>query len=283
MGARYVGGKFAFVSADKASSLRANLAHPGDLVFTQRGTLGQVSIVPDGPYDRYLVSQSQMKATVDESIANQGFVYHVFTSPIGQRLIQNGTIQTGVPHINLGILRRLPLDLPAVREQEAIAEALSDADALIESIEALTKKKRLIKQGAMQELLTGKKRLPGFESKPGTKQTEVGEIPVDWDLQEVSGVAVSVSSGTSHVDDELGAYPVHGSTGVIGQCHSPDYTGRVILVARVGANAGRLNMVDGEYGVTDNTIILVTVQCRFDELDKKWHLLFRDFHRARTG
>ena len=52
--------------------------------------------------------------------------------------------------------------LPAKAEQEAIAEALSDADALIESLEQLIAKKRHLKQGAMQELLTGKKRLPGF-------------------------------------------------------------------------------------------------------------------------
>ena len=51
---------------------------------------------------------------------------------------------------------------PTKAEQEAIAEALSDADALIESLEQLIAKKRHLKQGAMQELLTGKKRLPGF-------------------------------------------------------------------------------------------------------------------------
>ena len=56
---------------------------------------------------------------------------------------------------------RVPLP-PTKAEQEAIAEALSDADALIESLEQLLAKKRHIKQGAMQELLTGKKRLPGF-------------------------------------------------------------------------------------------------------------------------
>ena len=55
---------------------------------------------------------------------------------------------------------RVPL--PDKAEQEAIAEALSDADALIESLEQLIAKKRHLKQGAMQELLTGKKRLPGF-------------------------------------------------------------------------------------------------------------------------
>ena len=60
-------------------------------------------------------------------------------------------------------LRDFTIPLPPTKaEQEAIAEALSDADALIESLEQLLAKKRQIKQGAMQELLTGKKRLPGF-------------------------------------------------------------------------------------------------------------------------
>ena len=54
---------------------------------------------------------------------------------------------------------------PTKAEQEAIAEALSDADALIESLEQLIAKKRHLKQAAMQELLTGKKRLPGFSGK----------------------------------------------------------------------------------------------------------------------
>ena len=72
---------------------------------------------------------------------------------------------------------------PTKAEQEAIAEALSDADALIESLEQLIAKKRQIKQGAMQELLTGKRRLPGFGEDKGYKQTEVGVIPEDWDIQ----------------------------------------------------------------------------------------------------
>ena len=76
---------------------------------------------------------------------------------------------------------------PTKAEQEAIAEALSDADALIESLEQLLIKKRQIKQGAMQELLTGKKRLPGFEINPGYKQTEVGMIPEDWKTPELHG------------------------------------------------------------------------------------------------
>ena len=58
MGLRRVGGQFVYVTGSKAKSLEANLARPDDLVFTQRGTLGQVALVPPGPFDKYLVSQS---------------------------------------------------------------------------------------------------------------------------------------------------------------------------------------------------------------------------------
>ena len=66
--------------------------------------------------------------------------------------------------MNLTTIKQVRLALPPTKaEQEAIAEALSDVDALIESLEQLIAKKRHLKQGAMQELLTGKKRLPGFD------------------------------------------------------------------------------------------------------------------------
>lgn len=66
------------------------------------------------------------------------------------------------PNLNTDRIAGLEVPCPPLEEQEAIAEALSDADALIEGLERLIAKKRLIKQGAMQELLTGKRRLPGF-------------------------------------------------------------------------------------------------------------------------
>src|SRR5439155_21023186 len=60
------------------------------------------------------------------------------------------------------VLHLLPVAIPPPREQNAIARALCDADSLIESLEQLVTKKSQIKRGTMQELLTGKKRLPGF-------------------------------------------------------------------------------------------------------------------------
>ncbi len=66
--------------------------------------------------------------------------------------------------MNQGVLSRVAIPFPpTVAEERSIAEVLNDADALIDSLEQLLTKKRQIKQGAMQELLTGKRRLPGFQ------------------------------------------------------------------------------------------------------------------------
>lgn len=162
MSAASVSGDFVFISEAKGKSLASNMAAPGDVVFTQRGTLGQVAIVPEGTFEKYLISQSQMKLSANGDVVHKPYLLHYFASFAGQKQILDSAIQTGVPHTNLTILRNYAVPMPAYPEQEAIAEALSDADALIEGLERLIAKKRLIKQGAMQDLLTAKRRLPGF-------------------------------------------------------------------------------------------------------------------------
>src|SRR5713101_3727 len=98
-----------FVSEAKANELCRNIALPGDLVFTQRGTLGQVGIVPDATYDKYVVSQSQMRLRVDPTVADPVYVYYVFRSREMRETIEAHAITSGVPHINLGILAKLTI------------------------------------------------------------------------------------------------------------------------------------------------------------------------------
>ena len=132
MGNRWVAGDFVFVTPQKAKSLEANLARPGDIVLTQRGTLGQVSLVPLAPFDSYLVSQSQMKVTVNREIADPLFFYYVLSSVEQQDYVRQNAIQTGVPHTNLGILRSTPVPVPSLDEQRAIAHILGTLDDKIE-------------------------------------------------------------------------------------------------------------------------------------------------------
>jgi type I restriction enzyme S subunit len=80
-------------------------------------------------------------------------------------------------------IRSFVIPAPPLSEQCAIAVAISDIEALINSLERLIAKKTDIKQAAMQQLLTGKTRLPGFKKKDGFKHSGIGLIPQDWDVK----------------------------------------------------------------------------------------------------
>jgi type I restriction enzyme S subunit len=117
-------------------------------------------------------------------------------------------------------LLHIPCALPSKPEQRAISAALSDVDALIVKLEQLIAKKRDLKQAAVQQLLTGQIRLPGFQVNPGYKQTEVGVIPEDWSTAsldscldlltdfEANGSFESVAANVQVVDSENFAWYV---------------------------------------------------------------------------
>ena len=84
------------------------------------------------------------------------------------------SMRSGMPKVNRNELAVYEFDIPSMSEQKAIAEALSDADTLIVNLEKLIAKKKAIKQGAMQELLTGTRRLPGFDGE--WKTTQIGSL-----------------------------------------------------------------------------------------------------------
>jgi type I restriction enzyme S subunit len=108
------------------------------------------------------MNTSTMRFKIKDEQANKNFFRHFLKSQLFKKQI--GGTATGSAQLNFGPAHVSVIDvpLPSYLEQEAIAEALSDADALIESLEQLIAKKRQIKHGTMQTLLTGKQRLPGF-------------------------------------------------------------------------------------------------------------------------
>lgn len=117
---------------------------------------------------------------------------------------------TTVESIEYAWLKKYQIPLPSSAEQRAVAAALSDVDALITSLDKLITKKRDIKQATMQQLLTGKTRLPGFggELKPAYKQTEVGMIPVDWEVHTLDNEVDRLEAGVSvnSVDEAFHIY-----------------------------------------------------------------------------
>ena len=100
---------------------------------------------------------------------------------------------THMPRSDWNVVKNYLLPLPPLPEQTAIATALSDTDALISSLQTLIAKKQAIKLSAMQNLLSGKIRLPEFAQRPDgspktTRQTELGCVPEDWEVVELGEI-----------------------------------------------------------------------------------------------
>jgi len=94
----------------------------------------------------------------------------------------------------------------------------------------------------------------------GYKQTEIGIIPQEWYVTTLGAICNNIYSGKNKAKSVFGNYPVYGSTGVIGYTNEFVYSKPVILVARVGANAGAINKVEGRFDVSDNTLIVDSKQ-----------------------
>lgn len=185
-----------FVTEEKvAADLSGNLAFPGDIVVTQRGTLGQIGLIPkDSPYPRLVVSQSQMKLTVDQLRADPLFVYYVLKSPLGQHEINSRAITAGVPHINLSLFQQLRLPLPPLSIQHKVASVLSGYDDLIEINNRRIKVLEEMAQRIYREWFV-EFRFPGNEDVP-LVQSELGLVPEGWEVVPVGEVTPVLGGGT---------------------------------------------------------------------------------------
>lgn len=176
-----------FVRISNKLSLKLNRSrlYKGNIVYPCVGTIGNAVVIEED--DKYHIQQNIAKIIPDNNIIDSYFLTHYLMSFLGLNEINRFNGTSSQPNILVSSLRKYLIVLPHKNEQTAIATALSDTDALIQSLEKLTDKKRAIKQGAMQELLTGKRRLSGFESESNSfVHTEIGVIPSDWELKRLS-------------------------------------------------------------------------------------------------
>ncbi|AAM31989.1 type I restriction-modification system specificity subunit [Methanosarcina mazei Go1] len=149
--------------------------YPEDVLISVKGTTGRIGIVPLGFYGN--ISRDLARLHLREGIVPK-FIFQMLQSNLMQQHLGVAVVGTTRMELSISILKKVRIPFPPTKaEQESIAEALSYTDAFIESLEQLIAKKRQIKQGAMQELLTGKRRLPGFSKEWETKPLgDVAEI-----------------------------------------------------------------------------------------------------------
>lgn len=133
----------------------------GDLLTIQTGDIGVTTVVP--PELAGANCHALIISRLRKQDSEPGFYCHYFNSERGRVAFKGIETGTTMKHLNGSDMKRLFLPSPPVEEQRAIAEALSDMDALLGGLDRLIAKKRHLKLAAMQRLLTGEIRLPGFQ------------------------------------------------------------------------------------------------------------------------
>ena len=162
------------VSVDHPAS-QAYLLECGDVVFARTGASVGKTYLYKKKDGQLVFAGFLIRISPDSDRLIPAYLFYYAQSCSYWNWVKVNSMRSGQPGINGREYASLPIPLPPTKaEQEAIAEALSDADALIESLEHLIAKKRQVKQGAMQELLTGKRRLPGFSGEWEVKR--LGEV-----------------------------------------------------------------------------------------------------------
>ncbi|OBY24380.1 restriction endonuclease subunit S [Leisingera sp. JC1] len=175
--------------ASEKEGLRTGLRN-GDILISITADIGIIGYVDENvPTPAYINQHVACLRLPADQVSPKFVAYYLASSEPQRRFIEMTDVgaKTG---INLTTVGKLTFPCPPLVEQEAIAEALSDADALIEGLERLIAKKRLIKQGAMQDLLTAKRRLPGFSG--------------EWDVVCLKELVISHNSGVYKKADLYG-------------------------------------------------------------------------------
>lgn len=170
-----IGRGLPFVTEEKSDEYSRTVLHANDVVIALVGYPGETAVVPnwlEGANISRAVGLLRPSANLDSK-----FLAAFLNSPIGRREFLKPGAGSAQLVVNLKDLNKLLVPKPHLAEQRAIAAALSDVDALISSLDALIAKKRAVKTAAMQQLLTGRQRLPGFSGEWKTMTlAQIGEI-----------------------------------------------------------------------------------------------------------
>ncbi|MCU8071375.1 restriction endonuclease subunit S [Shewanella sp. SM20] len=191
-------------SASISESYRRTVLKSGDLVIPLRGKVGEIGYI-----DNDLAGANLTRGVALISVRpdfSSKYVKHFLSSKACADRFLASMNGSALQEITISTLRQFKVSLPSLPEQTAIANALSDVDALIQELEKLIAKKQAIKTATMQQLLTGRTRLPAFAyeksahhpdgRKKGYKPSELGEIPEDWEVKTIFELGRVSTGGT---------------------------------------------------------------------------------------
>jgi len=153
-----------FIRKRQADSLRKGFSITGDVLLTHKATIGNTAIIGEIPFPYVMLTPQVTYYRVKDGNRLSNLYLRYFFDTSGFQTVLRALAGGGTrSYIGISAQHQLPVVIPpTLSEQRAIAEALSDVDGLLGGLDRLIAKKRDLKQAAMQQLLTGQTRLPGF-------------------------------------------------------------------------------------------------------------------------
>jgi type I restriction enzyme S subunit len=148
------------VTEEAARKLSDFRLKAGEIVIGRRGDMGRCAVVRE-QYAGWLCGTGSM--IIRPRGVDPAFLQRVLSSPRSVAAIEHASVGTTMVNLNQATLSELAIQFPPLPEQRAIGAALSEVNALLDGLDRLIAKKRDLKQAALQQLLTGSKRLPGFK------------------------------------------------------------------------------------------------------------------------
>jgi len=229
------------------------LAEKGDILVSVRAPVGDINIAPvECCIGRGLAALRGTKIYNDYLY----FVMNYFKDTL-VKIGQGSTFEA----INKKDLFMLKIPFPIISEQKKIAEILVSVDEAIDKKQEIIERTKMLKKGLMQELLTR-----GIGHKKFQK-TEIGEIPVDWEVKALKEVlSLNYGDGLPEGKRKGDKYPVFGSNGIIGYHDSFLVKGPGIIIGRKGT-VGSITWSTEDYWPIDTTYYVVPC---IGEIDLKW-------------
>ena len=206
----------------------------GDILMTRIGSIGECKLIDWDVRASFYVSLALLKI----KDASAEYIAQYSNSSTFKREIELHSLQHATPKkINLGPISDVKIALPQTEaEQSAISQALSDVDALLATLDQVIAKKRDLKQAAMQQLLTGKARLPGFSG--------------EWEVKRLGEIAHIKTGGRNNEDKvEDGQYPFFVRSEFIERINSYSHDCEAILVPGEGRIGDIFHYINGRFDV----------------------------------
>ncbi|MBO7417446.1 MAG: restriction endonuclease subunit S [Bacteroidaceae bacterium] len=222
--------KFVYIDENAYNFLHKSSLEGGEIIMSNVGSCGLFFRCP--------VLDKKMSLAPNSILIRSEFIdylNHWFGTYKGVEEIKKITSKSAMPKFNKTEFKKILIPIPPISEQQRIVGILDTFTASIDNLKEQIAQRRKQYEYYRDQLLD-------LEGKPGVEMKTVGEI------------ALKISSGKNKTKNETGLYPVFGSTGIIAYTDDYVFDKPLILVARVGANAGFVHMSYGKYDITDNTL-----------------------------